>query len=163
MEKDSTYPLRVLSIDNKRDSSILRAQALPIFINEDDPFVSNLILRMKSTLQDSLTKGVGLAAPQVGISKNIIIVKRFDKEGEPLESYINPRILKYSKKTQPCQEGCLSIPNRRGDTKKRSYSILVEYYSTKGDRIVEMIEDYTAVIFQHEIDHLNGKLFIDYI
>ena len=163
MEKDSTYPLRVLSIDNKRDSSILRAQALPIFINEDDPFVSNLILRMKKTLQDSLTKGVGLAAPQVGISKNIIIVKRFDKEGEPLESYINPRILKYSKKTQSCQEGCLSIPNRRGDTKKRSYSILIEYYSTKGDRIVEMIEDYTAVIFQHEIDHLNGKLFIDYI
>ncbi len=163
MEKDSTFPMRVLSINNTDDYSILRAQALPVVINSSMPFVENLIKRMKQTILDSTTRGVGIAAPQVGISQRIIIVQRFDKVGEPIEYYINPKILKYSKKIQSCFEGCLSIPNKRADIKKRSYSIMIEYYKITGERVVEMIEDYTAVIFQHEIDHLDGKLFTDYI
>jgi peptide deformylase len=93
----------------------------------------------------------------------MIVVQRYDKEGFPFETYINPTIKQYSKKTQFCLEGCLSIPDKMDTTKNRAYAILLEYEKLDGTHEIEMIEAFTAVIFQHEIDHLNGILFTDHL
>ena len=119
--------------------------------------------RLLATVQDPVNAGVGIAAPQVGILKNMIVVQRYDKEGFPFETYVNPTIKQYSKKTQFCLEGCLSIPKKMDTTKNRAYAILLEYDKLDGTHEIEMIEAFTAVIFQHEIDHLNGILFIDHL
>lgn len=163
MEADSAIAMRVLRIDNAADSIFLRAQSKDINPNLNDPFLNTLIKRMYATVTDSTSLGVGIAAPQVGVSKKIILVQRIDKPGEPFEAYINPKILQLTIKKQDCREGCLSVPITRGTTQTRAYAILVEYYTLTGKKQAEMIEGYTAVIFQHEIDHLNGILFFDHL
>lgn len=163
MEADSAIAMRVLKIDNAADSIFLRAQSKAINPNLNDPFLNTLIKRMYATVTDSASLGVGIAAPQVGVSKKIILVQRIDKPGEPFEAYINPKILQFTIKKQDCREGCLSVPIIRGTTQTRAYAILVEYYTLTGKKQAEMIEGYTAAIFQHEIDHLNGILFFDHL
>ena len=69
----------------------------------------------------------------------------------------------YSKKKQDCPEGCLSIPGRRDTLSSRAYAILVEYDTPDASHEIEMVEDFTAVVFQHEIDHLNGILYLDHL
>jgi peptide deformylase len=118
---------------------------------------------MFNTVTSPKNLGVGIAAPQVGILKNVILVQRYDLKKFPIEAYINPKITKFSKLKQPCLEGCLSIPNRMDTTRNRAYAILLEYENIKGEHKTEMIEDFTAVIFQHEIDHLNGILYLDHL
>ena len=86
-----------------------------------------------------------------------------DKAGSPFEFYLNPRIIQYSKKKQEYREGCLSVPNRMDTLNSRSYAILIEYDKMDKTHHVEMVEDFTAVIFQHEIDHLNGVLYLQYL
>lgn len=103
---------------------------------------------------------VGIAAPQVGINKNVIWVQRFDKKGEPFEFFINPKIIWRSQLTRLGTEGCLSIPDQREET-ERSYAIRLQYWDKKGNIIEENIEGFTAVIFQHEVDHLYGILYPD--
>ena len=163
MEADTTTPMRILQTDNINDSNILREQCNNVTPNISDPFLNTLIKRMYSTVTDSTSLGVGIAAPQVGVSKKVILVQRFDKPGEPFEAYINPQILQWTKKKQDCKEGCLSVPNINGTTQTRAYAILIEYYTIYGKKQTEMIEGFTAVIFQHETDHLNGILFFDHL
>ncbi|MDO9680499.1 MAG: peptide deformylase, partial [Bacteroidales bacterium] len=79
------------------------------------------------------------------------------------EVYLNPKIVQYSQLKQERREGCLSVPDRRGDPKSRSYAILLEYNRADMSLHREMVEGFTAIIFQHEIDHLNGVLFTDYL
>jgi peptide deformylase len=161
MSGDTITPMRVFSIDHFDDSILLRTKSEELIISKDNKVLTTLVKRMLATVQDSLTEGVGIAAPQVGILKRVIYVQRFDKENYPFEVYLNPRILKYSELKQPCMEGCLSIPDIRGKTQTRAYAILLEYYDLKGEYHIEMIEDFTSVIFQHETDHLDGILFTD--
>ncbi len=107
--------------------------------------------------------GVGIAAPQVGILKNIIWVQRFDKSGMPFEVYLNPVIANYSDEKQVELEGCLSIPNRMDTLYTRAKSINIEYDKMDGTHHKETVEGFTAVIFQHEIDHLRGILYTDHL
>src|SRR5690606_34317088 len=100
--------------------------------------------------------------PQVGINKNVIWVQRLDKDDAPFEFYLNPKILWRSKLTRVGPEGCLSIPDLKQDV-NRSYAIRLQYISRSGEVIEENIEGFTAVIFQHEVDHLYGILFPDRI
>jgi len=158
---DTLAPMRVFTIADKADSLLLRTNSEDIIPNKKDEILKTLIKRMYATVQDSATQGLGIAAPQVGILKNIIWVQRFDKDGEPFEYYLNPKILKYSELKQDCREGCLSVPDIRDTTATRSYAILLEYDKLDKTHHTEMIEDFTAVIFQHEIDHLNGVIFLD--
>ncbi len=155
--------MRVFLITNKHDSLLLRTKSQSIKVNPKDPILQHFITRLYRTVRDSMSMGVGIAAPQVGVLKNIIWVQRFDKDGFPFEVYLNPKIVQYSKKKQPCPEGCLSIPDKRATTQNRAYAILLEYDKQDGSHAMEMVEDFTAVIFQHEIDHLNGILFIDHL
>lgn len=116
---------------------------------------------MLATVIDTNNLGVGIAAPQVGVSQALIAVQRFDKEGEPFEFYINPEIIYYSQNKSLGWEGCLSIPEERGQV-YRADTITIRYLNEEQEKVVnENITGFTAVIFQHEIDHLNGILFID--
>jgi len=163
MSADTLTPMRVWKITNTTDSILLRKNSEQVIPNPNDPVLDHFIKRLLVTVRDSMSLGVGIAAPQVGILKNIIWVQRFDKDGFPFEVYLNPVIKKYTDKKQDCPEGCLSIPDRRGTTTNRAYAILLEYDKMDGTHQIEMIEDFTAVIFQHEIDHLHGILFLDHL
>lgn len=158
---DSPQPMRVWTIANPSDSLLLRQKSERVVVDSTDETLQLFVQRLYATVTDTADPGVGIAAPQVGILKQIIWVQRFDKAGEPFEVYFNPRISQYSKLTQTCREGCLSIPNRMDTLNTRSYAVLVEYQNRKGETQLEMIENFTAVIFQHEIDHLNGVLYPD--
>ncbi|MGK6341653.1 peptide deformylase [Chryseobacterium sp. DT-3] len=129
---------------------------------EIDPVDSNtatLVKRMKESLL-STDGGVGIAAPQVGVNRKVIWVQRFDKEGNPLEYFINPVIVWKSELQNLGPEGDLSIPEFR-DQFYRSKVIQLEYVDLKGQKYSEIVEGFTAVIFQHEIDHLFGILISD--
>lgn len=120
-----------------------------------------LVNRMKLALL-STKSGVGIAAPQVGINRNIIWVKRFDKPEKPLEYLINPKILWRSEILNLGPEGDLSIALFR-DYFYRSQVIQIEYYDLKGKQHTAIVEGFSAIIMQHEIDHLSGILISDKI
>ncbi len=163
MAQDSSVAMRVWIIDNLEDSLLLRKQCSDVDFNKEDIVLETFIHRLYKTVIDSVNQGVGIAAPQVGILKNIIWVQRFDKIGYPFEVYLNPKITHYSSEKQPCREGCLSIPNRMDTLQVRSQAIEIDYLNNLGETKHESVEGFTAVIFQHEIDHLNGILYTDYL
>lgn len=128
-------------------------------ISPKDKNLPILIERMRLALA-ATGGGVGIAAPQVGINRRVVLVQRFDKEGAPVEYFINPKILWWSELLNKGPEGDLSIETFRGEF-YRSYSIRLEYYDLENKKHEEMVEGFTAVIFQHEIDHLFGILISD--
>ena len=160
---EANEPMRVLLITDPADSIVLRTKSQPVVVHENDKTLKHFTDRLLATVQDSATMGVGIAAPQVGILKDIIWVQRLDKAAEPFEVYFNPKILKYTDLKQDVPEGCLSIPDFRAMTKDRAYAIFFTYQDQTGKEQCEMVEAFTAAIFQHEIDHLNGILFLDHL
>ena len=108
--------------------------------------------------------GVGLAANQIGIEKSIITINFHDEQKKKSKIYalFNPVITKYSKEKVLMEEGCLSIPKQFAEI-ERPESIELKYRDEKNNIIVENKKGYEARILQHEIDHLSGKLFIDYL
>lgn len=155
--------MRLFIIDNTSDSLLLRQDARRLKKRHlDSETFSLLKSRMLATVNDSLNRGVGIAAPQVGVSVRLIAVQRLDKAGEPFGFYINPEILAYGDSIKSGREGCLSIPHYRGMV-ERAQSIVLDYTDEQGIRQKEEISGFTAVIFQHEIDHINGVLYFDHI
>tara|TARA_Y100001970_G_scaffold121407_1_gene150616 strand:+ start:23050 stop:23550 length:501 start_codon:yes stop_codon:yes gene_type:complete len=143
--------------------------------------VPNEVLRQKAKRLNNITKedikianrmmntminapGVGLAANQVGILKQIVTINFEDKENGKIINYMlfNPKILKYSKEKIIMEEGCLSLPEQYADV-ERSKQIVLEYIDENEKLIKKEIAGYEARILQHEIDHLSGKLFVDYL
>jgi len=108
--------------------------------------------------------GVGLAANQVGILKQIVTINFEDKENNKKANYIlfNPSIIEYSEEKTIMEEGCLSLPEQYADV-ERPKQIIVEYTDENEKLIKREIDGYEARILQHEIDHLSGKLFVDYL
>ncbi len=155
---DTTAMFRVLVNTSAMDMDVLSIVSQDI--DPYDPLLPLLSRRMFLSMRDTANPGVGIAAPQVGINRNAIWIQRFDKPGSPFEFMINPRILKASILSRKGGEGCLSVPDERGEL-MRSYAIMVEYQSFDGGWHTEMLEDFSAVIFQHEYDHLQGILFPD--
>lgn len=153
--------MRVLTVDDRSDSLTLRRKSAPMVegMERADDY-ETLRRRMLATVQDPENTGVGIAAPQVGILRRMIAVQRFDKPGEPFEIYLNPKIVEYSAETAPGREGCLSIPDRSGEV-KRAQRITLRYRDEQFAERLERISGFTAVIFQHEIDHLDGILYTD--
>ncbi|HWK57620.1 MAG TPA: DUF1684 domain-containing protein [Parapedobacter sp.] len=155
---DTTQLMRVIQDTVAVEEAVLRKPSVDI--NPDEPLLPLLAKRMYLSVMDSLHPGVGIAAPQVGINRNVIWVQRFDKPGEPMELYLNPKITWRSKLLRKGLEGCLSIPDTMGQV-LRNYTIRLTYQDSDGAQHEEMIEGFTAVIFQHETDHLHGVLFTD--
>ena len=154
--------MRVLTIENESDLKVLRAPCRDISKKElADPLYSTLADKMISTVTSPEQNGVGIAGPQVGLSRNIVAVQRFDKDGNPFEVYPNIRITAYRGEPESGSEGCLSVPGRRGKV-LRWRDIDISYTSVdSGQDVTERVEGFTAVIFQHETDHLKGILYID--
>ena len=160
--EDSEIIMPLFTNQVPEELQFLRLKAGPL--NRRDmksDLYATLKSRMMATVLDTANTGVGIAAPQVGISKQLIAVQRFDKEGEPFEFYVNPIIENYSQETQWGWEGCLSVPGER-DTVLRSTQVVITYRNPDTWEMArDTVSGFTAVIFQHEIDHLNGKLYID--
>lgn len=159
----SIAPMNLFVIDIYSDSLFLRENCRVV----DKEVIGSVCLeyfrsRLLATVKDTLNPGVGIAAPQVGVGLRMIYVQRFDKENEPYEVYYNPEITVYSDSIQTGTEGCLSIPGYRGEV-ERSHSIELTYLDSLGNAQHEKINNFTAVIFQHEIDHINGVLYYDHI
>jgi len=133
---------------------VLREKALPV--KEITPEILNLIKDMAETMYTA--SGVGLAALQVGVPKRIILV---DGEEDGLIVLINPMIIK-SEGEVVAEEGCLSVPDIYSQV-KRSSKVTIKALNENGDSIEITKEDLTARALQHEIDHLDGILFIDRI
>ena len=161
--------MRVLTIQDSIDLAVLRAVSCDFSAKElmSEQF-SKLGRRMVATVTHPSQDGVGIAGPQVGLNRRIVAVQRFDKTGEPFEVYANVRIVWLSDSLAYGPEGCLSVPDRRGNV-LRSQQIVIEYadlasLSHTCDDIPmarDTVSGFTAVIFQHEIDHLEGVLYID--
>ena len=164
---DGSSPFRVLTINNRQDSALLRTKSINVNIAKDKALIGKLISRLQVTMKKE--SGVGIAAPQVGLSRNIFIFTRIDKPGRPVEAAINPRIVSHSDSTV-CfvRDGCLSIPGKSANTLRYKW-VEVEYQNLDGQFIRERLTGYsratgfTGIIFQHEFDHLNGILYIDRI
>jgi len=108
-------------------------------------------------------KGIGLAAIQVGIEKNVLIINLSDEEGnqhkEDLLEVVNPKIT-HLEGSEIYQEGCLSVPGYYDDV-KRAQNISVEYFDRFGTLVKDELEGLLAIAMQHEMDHLKGHLFIE--
>jgi peptide deformylase len=158
-------PFRVLKITDTQDAAILRTPCSDLEHFANDSTLALLVARLKTTL--AAENGVGIAAPQVGVLKNIFLFMRLDLPGEPVVVAINPAIINHPD-TTVCfvRDGCLSIPDVSGNSVRYPW-VEVEYYNEKGEFFRERLEGYsrqdtfTAVIFQHEYDHTRGILFID--
>ena len=110
-----------------------------------------------------LAEGVGLAAPQIGINKRIFVMDCSDKqEKREYVIAINPEIISSSQEFKTYKEGCLSIPEITEEV-VRPEKVHVRYEDLYGKLKTEKLEGLWATCFQHELDHLNGKLFIDYL
>ncbi len=142
---------------------VLREIAEPI-ADVRDREVQQLIDQMLVALKEN--KGVGLAAPQIGRSIQLMIIASHPNERYPhapqMEptAMINPKIIEHSVETEKGWEGCLSVPMIRGLV-PRYREIEVAYTDRLGDRRQTKLSDFVARIFQHEYDHLEGKVFLD--
>jgi peptide deformylase len=137
-----TYPAEVLR---------QRASA----VEKIDGSVFSLIENMADLMYQS--DGVGLAAPQAGVSRRVIVLD----VGEGLLSLVNPEILETDEEKDTVEEGCLSLPGIRVQV-QRPKSVTVRGLNEKGETVVKTAEGMWARAFQHEIDHLNGVLIIDH-
>ena len=145
--------MSVYNIVTKEDK-ILREISKPI--PEITPNVKKMLDRMLETMYAS--NGVGLAAPQVGILKRAVVVDVGEGGPGPLK-LINPEIVERSG-VQNGPEGCLSCPNMWGEVRRSQY-VKVKATNPEGEEIIVEGEDFLARALQHEIDHLDGILFID--
>lgn len=162
--RDERTTMRVLTVNDAADSLTLRKECRRIGekglkSNEYQRLAEKMVATVTSPDED----GVGIAGPQVGISRRIVAVQRFDKEGEPFEVYPNISISACRCEKELGFEGCLSIPGKRGEVARyRDIDITYTSVSTLRDT-TESIQGFTAVIFQHECDHLDGILYTDYL
>ena len=145
--------MSIYNIVTKEDK-LLRKVCKPV--PEITPNVKKLLDNMLETMYES--NGVGLAAPQGGILKRVVVVDIGEEGPGPLK-LINPEILERSGE-QNGPEGCLSCPGMWGDVKRSKY-VKVKALTPEGQEIIIEGEDYLARALQHEIDHLDGILFID--
>lgn len=153
--------MHVTSIADEQDLLVLRSISEPLTQDmvQSKEF-KRLCQRMLATVQNPEHEGVGIAAPQVGVLRRVVAVQRFDKEGEPFEFFVNPEIVEFGEEQALGGEGCLSVPEISGQV-MRAQSLVLRYRDVDFVERTEHIEGFTAVIFQHEIDHLDGVLFID--
>jgi len=136
------------------DDPVLRRKANRV--KHVDGSLERLVADMVETMHAA--PGIGLAAPQVGIPLRVIVIQLPD---EPLVVMVNPEIVKGSAETE-VEEGCLSVPGYVG-TVKRYQHVTVKGRDLSGKEIRMKADDLLAQAFQHEIDHINGVLYIDHL
>ena len=138
---------------------VLKQVSKPVETVDDE--IRKLMDDMLETMYDA--PGIGLAAVQIGVPLNVIVMD-LAREGEPPKPqyFVNPEILEDVEEVKPYEEGCLSVPDVF-DTVDRSARVRLKYLDYDGNPVEEWAEGLYAVCIQHEMDHLNGVLFIDYL
>ena len=128
---------------------------------EEIPEVDDELRRLASDMFDTMydADGVGLAAPQVGVTRRLIVVDPRE-EGVTPRALVNPRVLEASEETDRAEEGCLSIPGLR-EVVERKAEVVVEAENLDGETIRIEADGLHARVLLHEIDHLDGVLFLD--
>jgi len=165
---------RILTIDNNADLAILKRVSIPVETVDDE--IRALMDDMLETMYDA--PGIGLAAVQIGDLRRVVVMDLGDGAPEGVEAspddaegaerrpnprfFVNPEVLWASDEQFCYEEGCLSIPEYF-DQVERPARVRVGYLNRSGERVEEEIEGLYAVCFQHELDHLNGVLFIDHL
>ena len=144
--------LDILHYPDKR----LRTVAKPV--EKVDPSIKKLVDDMFETMY--VAPGIGLAATQVDVHKQVIVIDVSEEKNQPL-CLINPQIIA-EEGTETCDEGCLSVPDIY-ETVQRSEKVTVKALDQNGDEYTLQADELLAVCIQHEMDHLNGKLFVDYL
>ena len=141
----------------KYGDPILREKSTEVEVIDEK--IQEILNNMVETMYE--TKGVGLAAPQVGFNKRMFVAD-WSGEGEALRKVINPIITPLTEELIDWVEGCLSVP---GIYKKveRPKKVRIEYLNEKGEKVVEELEGFPAIVVQHEFDHLEAVLFVDKI
>lgn len=139
--------------------SVLRKKSAPIERFDDD--LKRLASDMTETMYDA--PGIGLAAIQIGIPRQMLVVDvSKDEDNQNPQVFINPEIVKNSDETSTYEEGCLSIPEYYAEV-ERPAAITINYLDLSGKKQSIEADGLMATCLQHEIDHLNGVLFIDYL
>ena len=140
----------------------LKSVADPISASEVDKALRRLADDMLETMYDA--PGIGLAAPQVGVGKRLLVMDCVKEENTPPRPMvlINPVVTWSSENLNAYEEGCLSIPEQYADV-ERPAEVEVIWIDLEGVTHTERFDGLWATCVQHEIDHLNGKLFIDYL
>lgn len=138
-------------------NKLLRKKSAPISVEEiKSGEIKKLIAEMRKELKKA--GGVGLAAVQIGVLKQVVLV---EMDGA-VRAFLNPKIINKSWKKIAIEEGCLSVPGVNGYVKRAAW-IKLRSLDEDGNKIELRVEGLAAIIFQHEIDHTNGVLFIDKI
>ena len=146
-------------------SEVLRKKAEEADLGDVEG-IRNLVTDLKDTLAKA--DGCGLAAPQIGVSKRVLIVDGtimadvYDYLADFRRTLINPVIVEESRDKRVYNEGCLSIPNVYADV-SRPASITVEYYDENLQKVTETFDKFACRMIQHEISHLDGNLFTDLV
>ncbi len=144
--------LDILHYPDKR----LRTVAKPV--EKVDASIKKLVDDMFETMY--VAPGIGLAATQVNVHKQVIVIDISEEKNQPL-CLINPQIIA-EEGTETCDEGCLSVPDIY-ETVKRSEKVTVKALDQNGEEYTLQADELLAVCIQHEMDHLKGKLFVDYL
>lgn len=141
----------------KYGETVLKEIAKEVTLSEINDELRTFLGDMVETMY--ATDGIGLAAPQVGLSKRIFVC---DNGEGVIRKVINPIIEPLTEETQSYEEGCLSVP---GIFKKveRPKKIHIKYLNEKAEEVEEDVEGFLAIVMQHEYDHLNGVLFVERI
>lgn len=131
-------------------------------VEEVDDEVRALLDEMAETMY--IARGVGLAAPQVGITRRVIVIDVGEQgtRGDQIIELINPEIVETSEERKKGEEGCLSFPDIYGEVERHAW-VRVEALNREGERFSMEGDGLLSVALQHEIDHLNGVLFLDYL
>ena len=140
-------------------NKLLRQVSQPV--DEVNKEIQKLMDDMLETMYSA--NGIGLAAIQIGVPKNLVVIDLLTKEKkkDPM-FFVNPKILKKSSKMSKYEEGCLSIPNLFAEVKRPS-ECEIEYLDYEGNKTSLKATGLLATCIQHEMDHLKGILFIDYL
>ena len=144
--------LDILRFPDKR----LRTKAVPV--EEVTDGIREFLDDMLETMYDA--PGIGLAATQVNVHQQIVVIDVSEEKDQPYY-FINPKIIK-SDGEEVCEEGCLSVPEYFAEV-TRAETVTVEALDKNGDKFELEAEGLLAVCIQHELDHLKGKLFVDYL
>ncbi|MFN7161068.1 MAG: peptide deformylase [Candidatus Gracilibacteria bacterium] len=158
----------MLYIETGTENAILRKKSQPVLQITKD--IKRLLKKMEEAMLDE--SGIGLAAPQVGVHLRVILITIFKEfiakdgkieyEEDKILPMINPVITSFSVDTEMGEEGCLSIPGFY-DNVRRSKAVEVEFLDLSGKKQKIRLSGLNAREVQHEIDHLDGKLFTDYL
>ena len=152
---------KIFVIGNKKEEVVLRKKIPPLDLaRENKKELKDLIKRMRVIMKKA--NGIGLSANQIGFQKRLFVAQVPDEHGhQKFYAVINPEIVKVSKEKISSEEGCLSVPIDLFGLVERPEQVVLQGYNLEGKKIKIKAWGLLARVFQHEVDHLNGTIFVD--